>query len=136
MNDPIINRIISLAKADSDITALWLYGSRAKGNFTPESDYDLAVLFSTRISDPLDKRLRPELLAMDWQRQLNDTLAELSIIDVNQVMIPLAFNAISGKLLYCRDDGLRMCAEAIIDSKAEIDFLHSIKNDDTHREKF
>ncbi len=125
MNDSIINSIISLAKADLDITAIWLYGSRATDNFSAESDYDLAVLFSSRISDPLDNRLRPELLAMDWQRTINDNNVEISVIDVNQVMIPLAFNAISGKLLYCRDNGLRMSAEAVICSKAELDFHHT-----------
>jgi len=125
MNDSIINSIISLAKADLDITAIWLYGSRSTDNFSAESDYDLAVLFSSRISTPLDNRLRPELLAMDWQRSINESSIEISVIDVKQVMIPLAFNAISGKLLYCRNDGLRMSAEAVICSKAELDFHHS-----------
>jgi len=124
MNDPIINALISLAQKDNEIAALWLYGSRAKGNYTAESDYDLAVLFNNRIADKLDSRLRPELLAMDWRSSLQDRKLELSILDVNQVMIPLAFNAINGKLLYSNDDGLRMSAEAIICSKAEIDFNH------------
>ena len=122
MKDSIINSIISLAQADRDITAVWLYGSRATNNFGPTSDYDLAVLFSTHIQDPLDNRLRPELLAMDWQRGIDLNNNQLSIIDVNQVMIPLAFNAISGNLLYCRDNGMRMSAESIISSKAELDF--------------
>lgn len=125
MNDSIINSIIPLAKADLDITAIWLYDSRATDNFSSESDYDLAVLFASRISARLDNRLRPELLAMDGQRNFNDNNIEISVIDVNQVMIALAFNAISGKLLYCRDDGIRMSAEAIISSKAELDFHHA-----------
>ena len=125
MNDPIINELISLAQKDNDITALWLYGSRAKGNFTADSDYDLAILFNNRIADKLDSRLRPELLAMDWLSILQNKKIELSIIDINQVMIPLAFNAINGKLLYSCDEGLRMSTEAIISSKAEIDFNHN-----------
>lgn len=124
MNVPIINDLIALAQKDHEITALWLYGSRAKGSFTAESDYDLAILFNNRITDKLDSRLRPELLAMDWQSSLQNRKLELSILDVNQVMIPLAFNAINGKLLYSNDEGLRMSAEAIICSKAEIDFNH------------
>ena len=125
MNDPIIKNLISLAQENDDIAALWLYGSRAKGNFTADSDYDLAILFNNRILDKLDSRLRPELLAMDWLHTLQSRKLELSIIDINQVMIPLAFNAISGKLLYSDDEGLRMSAEAIISSKAEIDFNHN-----------
>lgn len=125
MNNSIISKLISLAKEDSEITALWLYGSRAKGNFTEDSDYDLAILFNSRIADKLDSRLRPELLAMDWLSILQDHEIELSIIDVNQVMVPLAFNAINGKLLFCNDDGLRMSTESIISSKAEIDFNHN-----------
>jgi hypothetical protein len=125
MNDPIINKLISLAKEDSDIAALWLYGSRAKGNFTESSDYDLAILFNSRIADKLDSRLRPELLAMDWISIFKPYKIDLSIIDINQVMVPLAFNAINGKLLFCHDAGLRMSTEAIISSKAEIDFNHN-----------
>jgi len=124
MNDPIINELILLAQQDNEISALWLYGSRAKGNYSAESDYDLAVLFNNRIADKLDSRLRPELLAMDWRSLLQSLKLELSILDVNQAMIPLAFNAINGKLLYSNDEGLRMSAEAIICSKAEIDFNH------------
>ncbi len=125
MNDPIINELISLAQQDNEIAALWIYGSRARGNFSVESDYDLAVLFNNRIADKLDSRLRPELLAMDWRSLLQNPKLELSILDVNQVMIPLAFNAINGKLLYSNDEGLRMSVEAIICSKAEIDFSHN-----------
>ena len=61
----------------------------------------------------------------------NDNTIEISIIDVNKVMVPLAFNAISGRLLYCNNHGLRMSAEAIISSKAELDFHYWSKQRET-----
>ncbi|WP_258132705.1 nucleotidyltransferase domain-containing protein [Aliivibrio sifiae] len=68
----LIDSIVSLAKMDDSIEAMWLYGSRAKGNASKESDYDLAVLFRQFEQDPLQlqRRTRPECLALDWVHSL------------------------------------------------------------------
>jgi predicted nucleotidyltransferase len=67
----IISTIKQLAEQNPDILIVWLYGSRAKGNAHRFSDYDLAVAFKSFIkNDPLEKRLRPECLALDWQQAL------------------------------------------------------------------
>ena len=67
----IISTIKQLAEQNPDILIVWLYGSRAKGNAQWLSDYDLAVAFKSFIkNDPLEKRLRPECLALDWQQAL------------------------------------------------------------------
>lgn len=65
--DPVLETLHDLARNDSEIAVLWLYGSRAKGNSTPENHYDLAVAFAEPFTDPLERRLRPELLAQRWQ---------------------------------------------------------------------
>jgi predicted nucleotidyltransferase len=57
-------RLKALAKAEPDISVLWLYGSRARGTYSAPSDYDLAVAFDSFLSDALETRLRPELLAL------------------------------------------------------------------------
>ncbi|MDX3772512.1 nucleotidyltransferase domain-containing protein [Chromatiaceae bacterium AAb-1] len=118
-----LHSIISLAKANSEIAALWLYGSRARGNATTISDYDLAVLFNEYQEDALEKRLAPELLAMDWQQQLQSI--SLSIIDVQQVALPLAYTVISDNtLLFCRNDFARLEFERRVMSKWELDHLY------------
>jgi predicted nucleotidyltransferase len=88
----LLQKIAELAGNDSDIAVVWLYGSRAKGNAHAPSDYDLAVAFNRFIKDdPIEKRLRPECLALDWQRALRLHDFQLSIVDINQAPIPLAF---------------------------------------------
>lgn len=118
-----LNSLILLAEANTQIAALWLYGSRARGTASAGSDYDLAVLFNTYQADPLERRLVPELLALDWQRELADI--QLSVIDVQQVPLPLAFTVVSdNRLLYCRDEFARLEFERRTLSKWEIDHLY------------
>lgn len=82
MNDSITDKLVALATDAKNISVLWLYGSRAKDNHRPDSDYDLAVLFTERVDDPLDRRLRPELLAMDWAKALGLAEDKLSIVNI------------------------------------------------------
>lgn len=119
----VLQRLILLAAENTEIAALWLYGSRARGCHNASSDYDLAVLFTSYQTDPVDRRLAPELLALDWQRQLPDIA--LSVIDLQQVALPLAFTVIADNtLLYCRDDFARLEYERRVMSKWELDHLY------------
>ena len=63
--------IIQLAKNDAEVEVLWLYGSRARNKANIDSDYDLAVAFKTYIEDPIEHRLRPEILALEWHEKIN-----------------------------------------------------------------
>lgn len=128
MNSSITDKLVALATNAENISALWLYGSRAKGNHRPDSDYDLGLLFTERVDDPLDRRLRPELLAMDWAKTLGLAEDKLSIVDIQHAPIPLAMNIISGQLLYCGDHDARLAAEGIIMSKAELDYQYHLKH--------
>ena len=105
MND-ILQKIAALAANNPDIAVVWLYGSRAKNNAHAASDYDLAVGFNRFIkSDPIEKRLRPEYLAMDWQHALGLHDFQLSVVDINQAPIPLAWEIIQADtVLFCRDE--------------------------------
>ena len=58
--------IIQLAKNNAEVEVLWLYGSRARNKANIKSDYDLAVAFKTYIEAPVERRLRPEILALEW----------------------------------------------------------------------
>lgn len=104
-------QLAALAVVHPEVVVLWLYGSRAKGNVGSMSDWDLAVAFDpVKLSSLLDNRLRPELLALDWQRALGLSEGKLSIVDANRV-------------LYCRDQGRRLREEGRIMS--EMEFLLS-----------
>ncbi|MCE9933547.1 type VII toxin-antitoxin system MntA family adenylyltransferase antitoxin [Aeromonas salmonicida] len=122
--DRIQQQLSELAAAHSEVAVLWLYGSRAKGNATEASDWDLAVAFDpVKLVDLLDNRLRPELLALDWQRALGLTEGQLSVVDINQAPIPLAFAIVdANQVLFCRDQGRRLSEEARIMSQMELNY--------------
>lgn len=126
--DPLLARLIQLATQKPEINALWLYGSRAKGNHRPDSDYDLGVLFANRIKDPFERRLRPELLALDWTKTLGLDEDLISLVDIQNAPIPLAMNIISGELLYSSNRDARLAAEGRIMSKAELDYQYHLKH--------
>lgn len=123
--DPILDGLRDQARGNSEIAVLWLYGSRAKGNATPESDYDLAVAFAEPFSDPLERRLRPELLAQHWQDVLRLPEDKLSVIDIDQAPMPLAMAVIrTGRPLYVNDP-LRLAREENrVTSMWELDYQH------------
>lgn len=122
--DRIQQQLSELTAAHPEVAVLWLYGSRAKGNATEASDWDLAVAFDpVKLVDLLDNRLRPELLALDWQRALGLTEGQLSVVDINQAPIPLAFAIVdANQVLFCRDQGRRLSEEARIMSQMELNY--------------
>ncbi len=123
--DKIQTAIIELARQNLDIVVVWLYGSRVKGSANINSDYDVAVAFKAFIkNDPLEKRLRPECLALDWQQALGLHDFQLSIVDINQAPIPLAWQIIEADgVLYCADERRLWQETRRIGSRMEIDFI-------------
>jgi hypothetical protein len=65
--------------------ALWLKG-KTHSHF--KSDYDLAVAvaFDKPLSNVLDNRPRPEVLAIKWQEELD---VDISILDINIAPLPI-----------------------------------------------
>lgn len=128
MTQSILEQIVNFAQSNSDIAVVWLYGSQAKGSASEQSDYDLAVAFVSFIKDdPIEKRLRPECLAIDWQRDLGLRDFKLSIIDINQAPIPLAWQIIqTDYVLFCRDE-MRLWKETLrIQSRMELDYVQRV----------
>lgn len=123
-----LQHILTLANSQQDIAALWLYGSRARGDHHPESDYDLAVGFRNWEEDPLERRLRPELLAEEWREACGLPENRLSIVDIAIAPIPLGIAILSeGKLLLDRYPDIRLRLESRILSRWELDYLHHQK---------
>ncbi|MBD3896115.1 nucleotidyltransferase domain-containing protein [Halomonas sp. ML-15] len=123
--DPILAKLVKLAAADGQIEVVWLYGSRAKGTHTESSDYDLAVAFNVNIETPLERRLRPELLAQQWADALGIADDILSIVDINQAPLPLAMAVIRTGRAICVRSPLRLAREENrITSMWELDYLY------------
>ena len=128
LDSDMLEQLIFLASSNPQVQVLWLYGSRAKGTAGPSSDWDLAVAFdpvkqSGPLGAALENRLRPELLALEWQRALGLAEGKLSVVDINQAPIPLAFAVVdANRPLYSRDEGRRLQEEARIMSQMELGY--------------
>ncbi|SFX75920.1 type VII toxin-antitoxin system MntA family adenylyltransferase antitoxin [Marinospirillum alkaliphilum] len=121
----MLKALTELAEQNPDILALWLYGSRARGDAGATSDYDLAVIFSSWEPDPLERRLRPEVLALDWQQSLGLPEDQISIVDLACCPAPLGWSVLSeGELLVDKQPEVRMTIESRIHSIWELDYMH------------
>ncbi|PPD33756.1 MAG: DNA polymerase subunit beta [Methylomonas sp.] len=119
------SQIIQLAQDEDSIEILWLYGSYAKGNAHKKSDIDLAVAFKTWENNVIERRLRPELLALDWQHQLNLSEGQISVLDINIAPIPLAMSVLQGgELLLSKNRSRQLQEQQRIMSKWELDYLY------------
>lgn len=121
----LIPKLQTLAKEQSDIAALWIYGSRARGDYRADSDYDLAVGFTDWFEDPLERRLRPELLAEQWREALELPAEALSVVDIAIAPIPLGIAILSdGRLLVDKNPQIRLSLESRILSRWELDYQY------------
>ena len=82
------------------IVAAWVFGSAQQGAVPQGSDLDIAVLFIQRPT--LEERLA---LLADLQRAAG--LEEVDLLILNEASPIARMEALSGPLLFCRDDGAR-----------------------------
>ena len=121
----LIPKIIQLAKDNNSVELLWLYGSHAKGTAHENSDIDIAVVFKSWEKDVIERRLRPELLAIEWQNKLSLSEGDLSILDMNNAPIPIAMSVLkNGDLLLSKNVSRQLQEQQRIMSKWEIDYLY------------
>jgi len=105
--------------SDSQVYLAYLYGSAARGENTPLSDLDIAVLVEAELK-PLER------LDLEMRLELVLELAGFSQADVREVsQAPIIVKGriiTEGKILYCRNEGLRVEFETR--SRSEyLDFL-------------
>ncbi|KZY36935.1 MULTISPECIES: nucleotidyltransferase domain-containing protein [unclassified Oleiphilus] len=95
---------LSLKEA-SRIELVWLYGSQANHTADCASDYDLAIALHKECNQA-DKFIQD--LEYQWSNNLDQNI---SIVDINSVPVPLAYNIIDlGTPLYIGND-LRLHSE-------------------------
>ena len=97
-----INKIIELAQAEESIIVVWLYGSRAKGTASETSDFDIAIAFDEKSINKVKHQYYCDQLSSDWSSELG---VDISVIDINQVPTPLAYNVINdGVVIISKND--------------------------------
>ena len=90
--------------ANRNIVAAWAFGSAANGEIRPGADLDLAMLCESKPGfDELDT------LRADLQKTLHFYDIDLAVL--NNASAVLRFEAVSGRLVYCRDAS--RCAEFV-----------------------
>lgn len=103
-----LEKIRAYLAAEPAVEVAWLYGSRAVGLEDASSDYDLAVALDRARLGGLEPASYLDDLAYHLQQRLS---VPVSMVDINRVPVPLAYNIISqGRVLCCRSD-LRLRAE-------------------------
>lgn len=104
MLDQIIDQIMNKVLMAEDIEVMWLYGSQAKGTAHEQSDIDLAIAFKNFNLSDIDRKLRPQELSLILSEQLNLADGKLSIVDINNIPVYLAFNIVEyGQVIYVKN---------------------------------
>lgn len=98
ISDDIFNELVSSFKNDVLLQKAYVFGSRARGNYTDRSDLDIAVLGNNISSRQLN-------LLKDRLDNLN-TVINFDIIDANKIKKKVMLDNIlkEGVLIYDRDD--------------------------------
>jgi len=93
---------IEYIRRDKDITAVFVFGSAAKGNLKPLSDLDLAVLLSDKLSK--EDRKQKELDLTGTCNAIFQT-DEIDLIILNDAPPRIAHHILkSGELLFLRNE--------------------------------
>ena len=91
-----LKRIIAAACDDLNVMNIWIYGSRARGDNEPTSDYDLAFEI------PSDKITKWVPFKLHFEEAAN-TLLEIDLVDIGSVDSELKKSILTeGVLLYER----------------------------------
>lgn len=101
-------RLKAVLASEPGLLAAWLFGSRAAGRTHPGSDIDIALLYERPPALARLAALRARL-----QEALGMEDVDLVVLDEETPSV-LAFEAVSGSLLHCRDrDRLAACVSEI-----------------------
>ncbi len=106
-NEQIIQQVVELLKKDKNVAAGYIFGSRAIGTFTPESDLDLAVICS-----PSDTQTS-FWAGVDLKNRLEDRLnLPVDVVDLERIPPYFAQEIlINGRLIMEKDPERRIEVE-------------------------
>jgi len=123
--------IINLFKDYRDVIAVILFGSRARGTFTKDSDYDLAILSRSKLTI---KQLNE--IALKISDSINVPADKIDLIDLSKASNELTYKVIrDGKPLYVSDEEflrrwIRLNYIRILDEESSLNVIYEV-----HRRK-
>lgn len=77
--DKILNRIVDAINTTAPNSEIYLYGSRARGNFDKTSDWDFLILLNTNI------------ISFDSETQIMDAFYDIEL-ETGEVFSPLVYS--------------------------------------------
>lgn len=101
--------LIQFFKAQEDVVAVYLFGSRASGTAGPLSDIDIAVLLRKGLGNGIYSEKE-----MDYLGKSNEILRtdEVSFVLLNKAPLTIQYGVISeAKVLFSRDEDARLSFE-------------------------
>lgn len=110
-----------------NVKLAYLFGSQAKGNPAPESDFDIAVLFKKPPSDSLALRE-----TMNLSSDLSEYLpAKIDIVSLHYAPLLLKYEIVAHhQVLYCEDERDRINFEvAVIKEYIDEEPIRRLYND-------
>lgn len=97
----LVERLRTLAEEFSELSALTLFGSRARGTARPDSDLDVAILTPSR--EPLDRwRLQGQLAARLEELVPGQRVDVVFLDEAPELLRQRVFE--HGRLVLCRDE--------------------------------
>jgi len=120
----LLERMTGIVTSRFRVDALYLYGSRARGAARPDSDWDLGVLFTEYLVDPVERALRPQEVEAVLERELR-MYERISVVDVENVPPPLQWNIIRGLRFHDRGVPRVRRIENAIASRIEKDYTYA-----------
>jgi predicted nucleotidyltransferase len=132
MNEPQLTELQTIApqlpENIPELKMLILFGSRARGDFNPQSDWDFAVVYEeTLAKNSLNDRVYSTLEVSDFISQiLGISPDKVDIVELNHAGLLIShFVARDGKLLYEREVGEfeRFCNRALLE-KSDLKQIH------------
>lgn len=104
-----LSSLIDFFKAQNDVVAVYLFGSRASGTAGPLSDIDIAVLLRKGLGNGIYSEKE-----MDYLGKSNEILRtdEVSFVLLNKAPLTIQYGVISeAKVLFSRDEDARLSFE-------------------------
>ena len=103
----LIPKLEEVFRRHPEVVAVYLFGSYARREEGPLSDVDIAYLFSSNAKEDIELDL---LLCAEISKTLRTDEADCYLL--NKAPLKFQYEVITtGKLIYCRDEGLRKSYE-------------------------
>jgi len=67
LHQDLINKVKDVILQFDPDASIILYGSRARGNYSPESDWDFLILLNRNINDQIKTELRHKSYGIEWE---------------------------------------------------------------------